>query len=78
MLVRCIVIYRKNIHLVIQITKIPLQFLAHSPRNPWNFLKDKNNGGDFPGGPVDKNPPANTGDTGLIPGPGRLDLLQSN
>ena len=55
-----------------------LQFLAHSPRNPWNFLKDKNNGGDFPGGPVDKNPPANTGDTGLIPGPGRLDLLQSN
>ena len=26
---------------------------------------------DFPGGPVVKNPPANVGDTGLIPGPGR-------
>ena len=25
---------------------------------------------DFPGGPVVKNPPANTGDTGLIPGQG--------
>ena len=24
---------------------------------------------DFPGGPVDKNPPANAGDTSLIPGP---------
>ena len=26
---------------------------------------------DFPGGPVVKNPPANTEDTGSIPGPGR-------
>ena len=26
---------------------------------------------DFPGGPVVKYPPANAGDTGLIPGPGR-------
>jgi len=26
---------------------------------------------DFPGGSVVKNPPANAGDTGLIPGPGR-------
>ena len=25
----------------------------------------------FPGGPVVKNPPANAGDTGSIPGPGR-------
>ena len=25
---------------------------------------------DFPGGPVVKNPPANAGDTGSIPGPG--------
>ena len=45
MLVCCIVIYRKNIHLVIQMTNIPLQFLAHSPQNPCNFLKDKNNRG---------------------------------
>ena len=26
---------------------------------------------DFPGGSVAKNPPANAGDTGLIPGSGR-------
>ena len=26
---------------------------------------------DFPGGTVVKNPPANAGDTGSIPGPGR-------
>lgn len=25
---------------------------------------------DFPGGPVDKNPPANAGDPSLFPGPG--------
>ena len=32
----------------------------------------KNNGlKDFPGGTVDKNPPANAGDMGLIPSPGR-------
>ena len=30
---------------------------------------------DFPGGLVVKNPPASTGDTGLIPGPGRSHLL---
>ena len=29
------------------------------------------NNRDFPGGAVFKNPPANAGDTGLIPGPGR-------
>ena len=34
--------------------------------------------GDFPGGPVDKNSPANAGDTGSIPGLGRFHMLQSN
>ena len=34
--------------------------------------------GDFPGGTVDKNLPANAGDTGLIPGPGRFLMSQSN
>ena len=45
---------------------------------PANFKKQfsswelKYNGPwDFPGGTVDKNPPANAGDTGSIPGPGR-------
>ena len=33
---------------------------------------------DFPGGAVVKNPPAKAGDTGLIPGPGRSHMLQSN
>ena len=29
---------------------------------------------DFPGGAVDKNPPADAGDMGLIPGPGRVHM----
>ena len=33
---------------------------------------------DFPGGTVDKNPPANAGHTGLIPGPGRSHMPRSN
>ena len=32
----------------------------------------------FPGGAVVKHPPANAGDTGLIPGPGRSHMLRSN
>ena len=34
--------------------------------------------GDFPGGAVDKNPPASAGDMGPIPGPERLHMAQSN
>ena len=33
---------------------------------------------DFPGGAVVKNPPANAGDMGLIPGPGRSHMPWSN
>ena len=33
---------------------------------------------DFPGGPVVKNLPANAGDTGLIPNPGRSHMLLNN
>ena len=33
---------------------------------------------DFPGGTVDRNPPTNTEDTGLIPGPGRFHTPGSN
>ena len=32
----------------------------------------------FPGGVVVKNPPANAGDTGLSPGPGRSHMPRSN
>ena len=38
----------------------------------------KINLGDFPGGTVVKNPPANAGDTGLSPGPGRSHMVRSN
>ena len=33
---------------------------------------------DFPGGTVDKNPPANAGDMGSSPGLGRSHMPQSN
>ena len=33
---------------------------------------------DFPSGTVDRNLPANTGDTGSIPGPGRFHMPWSN
>ena len=33
---------------------------------------------DFPGGTEDKNRPASAGDTGSIPGLGRLHMLQSD
>ena len=34
--------------------------------------------GDLPGGEVGKNPPANGGDTGSTPGPGRSHMPCSN
>ena len=40
------------------------------------ILKTKVRG--FPGGEVVKNPPANAGDTGSSPGPGRSHIPQSN
>ena len=42
----------------------------------WRKLKELLQG--FPGGAVVKNPPANAGDTGLSPGPGRSHILWSN
>ena len=42
------------------------------------WRKQRVGGGDFPGGAVVKNLPANAGDTGLSPGPGRSHMLQSN
>ena len=44
---------------------------------PWWWLHNNVNGG-FPGGAVVKNPPANAGDTGSSPGPGRSHTLRSN
>ena len=45
--------------------------------SPWELLKTLMSRG-FPGGPVVENPPANGGDTGSIPGPGRSPMLQSS
>ena len=49
------------------------------PYNPYklgDYVKMKWE--DFPGGAVVKNPPANAGDTGSSPGPGRSHMLWSN
>ena len=45
-------------------------------RDLGKLLKLMNQG--FPGGAVVKNPPANAGDMGSIPGPGRSHMPQSN
>ena len=50
--------------------------LSHSPRAD-GVLKLRMQR-DFPGGAVVKNPPANAGDTGSSPGPGRSHMSQSN
>ena len=42
--------------------------------NSTNIKQDR----DFPSGAVVKNPPANAGDTGSSPGPGRSHMPQSN
>ena len=40
--------------------------------------QQKKNVRNFPGGPVIRNLPANSGDTGSIPGPGRVHVPQGN
>ena len=55
--------------------------LATFGKNEINYdvwIKKKQNNQDFPGDPVVENPPANAGDTGSIPGPGRFHMLHSN
>ena len=49
-----------------------------NPKNDTNELIDKTEAGGFPGGTVVKNPPANAGDTGSSPGPGRSHVPRSN
>ena len=41
-------------------------------------LDSKSKSRDFPGGAVVKNPPANAGDMGSSPGPGRSHMPRSN
>ena len=47
-------------------------------QRPLWFLSAKLLVQDFPGGAVVKNPPANAGDTGSSPGPGRSHMPRSN
>ena len=47
-------------------------------KNKESLLTLKKRGGGFPGGAVVKNPPANAGDTGSSPGPGRSHMSQSS
>ena len=48
-------------------------------RTKWQILIIRSPAsGDVPGGAVVKNPPANAGDTGSIPGLGRSHILGSN
>ena len=49
-------------------------------QNLWDIAKAVLRGKfrDLPGGTVVKNPPANAGDTGSSPDPGRSQMLQSN
>ena len=43
-----------------------------------NILYSRKSAGNFPGGALVKNPPANAGDRGSIPGLGRSHMPQSN
>ena len=51
---------------------------AKIPHASAKNTKYKNGSKDFPGGTLDKNPPANAGDTGLIPGLGRSHMPWSH
>ena len=44
----------------------------------WRDRRFKSFEQDFPAGAVDENPPASARDVGLIPGPGRVHMPQSN
>ena len=55
-----------------------LKSLQINPSVTWSIHNSLKDCGDFPGGPVVKNPPANAGDTGSIPGLGRFHMQQSN
>ena len=59
---------------------LPKQRNAHTTKEYNDLvLKNKNDyTWGFPGGAVVKNPPANAGDMGSIPGPGRSHVLRSN
>ena len=62
--------------IIVSITEMPVT-LVENPCKPTLYLK-RQRSKDFPGGLVIENLPANTGDTSLTPGPGRLHMPWSN
>ena len=59
-------------------TNIPIFDRAGNKPRDIKELSQDHTARDFPGGPVVKNPPASTGDTGSIPGPGRSHIPQGS
>ena len=60
--------------------KASITDLCHDARSSRfsTYIRQIKMGQDLPGGPVVKNPPANAGNTGLIPSPGRFHVSRSN
>ena len=52
--------------------------MVHDKRGVCDLSIEKYSAGNFPGGAVVKNPPANSGDMRSSPGPGRSHMPQSN
>ena len=53
--------------------------MAATPEKIWLCMPlIKTQKEDYPGGAMAKNPPADAGDTGLTPGPGRSHMPRSN
>ena len=65
-----------NCHLFI--LKKPLAQLLKIQNDPLSYSNTKIDVPGFLGGAVVKNPPANAGDTGSSPGPGRSHMPRSN
>ena len=61
----------------IEINEIEKRKTVHRMNKPKSWFFEKRNN-DFPGGAVVENPPANAGDMGSSPGPGRSHMPRSN
>ena len=65
-----------NISDEVLICFIHKELLQFTKKKTNNSVKEMDRG--FPGGAVVKNPPANAGDVGSSPGPGRFHMPQCN